>query len=118
MRVLSLDIFYICLNNDIVEELECLPGNENTCVDALCIIFDFDDWDDSQNIFICFLINCGDHLPSLHSIILQIRAILCSFQSYFTPSTPGVNAFAYDWLTFNKWIVPLFKCTCVRLNIF
>ncbi|CAG2209771.1 unnamed protein product [Mytilus edulis] len=51
LQVISLDIFHICLNNNIVLEVEWIPRNENTCADALSKIFDFDDWGVSQNIF-------------------------------------------------------------------
>ncbi|CAC5361265.1 unnamed protein product [Mytilus coruscus] len=102
LQVISLDIFQICLNNNIVLEVEWIPRNENTCADALSKIFDFDDLAVSQNIFKFFNSLWGPFTCDTFADDRNKR-LPVFFSKFFTPGTSGVDAFAYDWSKFNNW---------------
>ncbi|CAG2235577.1 unnamed protein product [Mytilus edulis] len=105
LQVIALDIFHICLNNNIVLEVEWIPRNENTCADALSKIFDFDDWGVSQNIFNFFNSLWGPFTCDTFADDRN-KKLAVFFSKFFTPGTSGVDAFAYDWSKFNNWVVP------------
>ena len=51
LQDIALDVFNICLDNNIVLEIEWIPRDKNIQADELSKIFDFDDWGVSDIIF-------------------------------------------------------------------
>ncbi|VDI17846.1 Hypothetical predicted protein [Mytilus galloprovincialis] len=105
LRDIALDVFNICLDNNIVLEIEWIPRDKNIQADELSKIFDFDDWGVSDIIFKYFdrlwgPFNCDLFAGSRNKKVSRF------FSKFFTPGTSGVDAFAYDWSAFNNWIVP------------
>lgn len=105
LQDIALDVFNICLDNNIVLEIEWIPRDKNIQADELSKIFDFDDWGVSDIIFKYFdrlwgPFNCDLFADSRNKKVSRF------FSKFFTPGTSGVDAFAYDWSAFNNWIVP------------
>ncbi|XP_071123255.1 uncharacterized protein [Mytilus edulis] len=105
LQDIALDVFNICLDNNIVLEIEWILRDKNIQADELSKIFDFDDWGVSDIIFKYFdrlwgPFNCDLFADSRNKKVSRF------FSKFFTPGTSGVDAFAYDWSAFNNWIVP------------
>ena len=105
LQNISLHIFHLCLSYNILLEVEWIPRDENFDADFLSKMFDFDDWGISHNIFIFFNKLWGPFTCDTFADNKN-KKVSIFFSRFFTPGTSGVDAFAYDRLKYNNWIVP------------
>ena len=105
LQNISLHIFHLCLSYNILLEVEWIRRDENFEADFLSKMFDFDDWGISQHIFNFFNKLWGPFTCDTFADNTN-KKVSIFFSRFFTPGTSGVDAFAYDWLTYNNWIVP------------
>ena len=61
LQEIALQIFHLCLSNNILLEIDWIPRGENDYADYLSKIFDFDDWGVLKNVFDYFNLIWGPY---------------------------------------------------------
>lgn len=52
LQDIALNIFHMCISNNIVLEMEWIPRDDTSYADYLSKLFDFDDWGASVKMFL------------------------------------------------------------------
>ncbi|VDI63167.1 Hypothetical predicted protein [Mytilus galloprovincialis] len=105
LQVLAIEIFNLCVQNNISIEVEWVPREENKLADFYSKIFDFDDWQISDIHFKYFNNLWGPFTCDVFADFNNNKVPMF-FSPHWCPGTGGVDAFAYDWSLYNCWIVP------------
>jgi hypothetical protein len=105
LNTLALQIFQICLQNNIDITVDWVPREHNQQADDLSKVLDMDDWSINSNVF--------KYVNNVHgpfSIDLfasnRTRQVDKFYSKYWCEGSWGVDAFAYDWKDEFSWIVP------------
>ena len=115
LQELALNIYEICIFNNINIELEWIPRNGNIQADFFSKIFDFDDWSVADHIFQMLNKKWGNF--TFDRFADNNNCKVDNFNSKFWVSgTNGVDAFAFDWSSDNNWIVPPVSLVCKAIN--
>ena len=61
LQDITLHMFHMCISNNIVLEMEWIPRDDNSYVDYLSKLFDFDDWGVCKNVFDYFNLLWGPY---------------------------------------------------------
>ena len=92
LQKLALDIFSLCLNNNISIYLEWIPRNLNEIADAISKFIDYDDWRTTDGFFIFLNTVWGPF--TIDRFASEENKKLQRFNSLFwNPGTERVNAF-------------------------
>ena len=102
---LSMNIFELCVKNQIDIDIHWIPRSENVIADDISKVFDFDDWGTSQEFFDFLNEMWG---PFTVDRFASFNNFKCDrfYSKFWTPQCEGVDAFAFDWKDENNWIVP------------
>ena len=107
LHLCSLEIFEVCLQNDIMLSVDWVPRTNNEPADYLSKIQDQDDWGIDHRIF--------NQLNESHGpIVLDVFASNLTaktqkfYSKYWCENSAGVDAFAYEWKEGTCWVVPPF----------
>ena len=105
LQEIALDIFTLCLKNNVSLSVEWIPRTENDRADHISRIIDHDDWGISQNLFEYIDALWGPH--EIDFFATDYNAKLPVFYSRFwMPGAIGIDAFTVDWYGVNGWFVP------------
>ena len=111
LHKLALSIFSVCVKNSIDLDIQWIPRDTNSQADEISKIFDYDDW----GITVEFL-NFVDNLFGPHTIDRfaddNNKKIVKFNSRFYTPCISGVDAFAFDWVNENNWLVPPIYLVC------
>ena len=101
----ALDIYHICVNNEISIEMEWIPRNLNDPADYLSRLFDPDDWGLSLDSF-RFIDNVwGPHTVDRFANFLNSK--LPRFNSRFwNPDSEDIDCFVLNWQGENNYVCP------------
>ena len=105
LHELALSIFRLALRNTIDLQVDWVPRSLNEHADTISRLIDFDDWGVSLQFF-----NHVDSFWGPHSVdrfANSHNTKLTRFYSRFwKPGCEGVDAFCYNWVGENNWLVP------------
>jgi hypothetical protein len=105
LHLSSLEIFELCLKNQIRLTVDWIPREINEEADALSKVTDTDDWQIDNRIF-----NYVNKLHGAFSIDLFASNLSHEtkrfYSKYWCLGSEGVDAFAYNWGDENCWAVP------------
>ena len=105
LHKLALDLFSLCLNNNISIYLEWIPRNLNEMADAISKFVDHDDWSTTDGFFT--FLNKVWGLFTIDRFASAENKKLERFNSLFwNPGTERVNTFSTSWEFENNWLVP------------
>jgi hypothetical protein len=101
----ALEIFEMCLLNNIDMSIDWIPRSINDQADQLSKEKDFDDWQVNDRIFIFLNKVAGPF--TIDCFASNITAKLGRFYAKFCCSgVTGVDAFAFNWQNERVWLVP------------
>ena len=105
LHVCALEIFEVCLRNNIQLSVDWVPREQNKEADSLSRVEDPDDWGIDIRIFSAFNKSHGPFTVDVFAS--NITKQLPKFYSkYWCEGSAGVDAFAYSWKSENCWLVP------------
>jgi hypothetical protein len=105
----ALNVFQVCVNNDIQLSVDWIPRYLNEAADDLSKTPDFDDWGIADKIFNLLERVVGPH--TIDCFASNVTAKLSKFYSKFwCEGTSGVDCFAFNWAGENAWLVPPINC--------
>ena len=100
-----LDIFILCLRQQIQLDVSWVPRNCNSYADFVSKIVDLDDYSVHNDIFLLLEDRWGPH--SIDRFACSYSTKLPRFNSRFLqPGTEAVDAFTQDCSSENNWLVP------------
>lgn len=105
LQCIAIDIFSICLRNNLTVDIEWIPRTLNEKADYLSRILDHDDWGISDIIFSYVESLWGPHeidwFASDHNYKLVVF-----YSRFWNTLSSGVDAFSVDWNGINGLFVP------------
>ena len=105
LNALALEVYKICITNDIDLSIYWVPREENEIADELSKVEDIEDWQVHPSVFHLLQARCGPF--TLDAFASNLSNKTKKFYSkYWCKDTSGVNAFSYDWGKENLWLVP------------
>ncbi|KXJ10028.1 Integrase/recombinase xerD-like [Exaiptasia diaphana] len=105
LQRVALDIFQICLRNNIVLEAQWIPRSENEKADLLSRFLDKDDWSVPSSVF--NLLNHKWGPFTIDRFTSYYNAQLPRFNSRFaSPGCCAVDALVQNWSNENDWLCP------------
>ncbi|XP_072021557.1 uncharacterized protein [Amphiura filiformis] len=105
LQEIALNIFRICVQDNISLEVEWVPRSDNERADYISRIIDADDWAISDYIFEKLDTRWGPH--TIDRFASFYNAKLPRFDSRFwNPGCENIDAFTVDWSNENNWLVP------------
>ena len=105
LQRLAIDIFRICLRNNVRLIPQWVPRELNSIADHYSKLSDTDNWSIDNHSFATLNRKYGPY--SIDRFADNLNTKLNRFNSkYFCPGTSGVNAFTEDWTEENNWICP------------
>jgi hypothetical protein len=105
----ALNIFDICVQNDIHLTVDWIPRYLKEAADELSKTPDYDDWGISDNVFALMEKVNGPH--SIDCFASNLTAKTKRFYSkYWCQNTSGVDCFAFQWDSDHVWLVPPINC--------
>lgn len=102
---IAINIFSICIQNQISLEFERIPRSENEVAYYFSKMYDYDDWSISDTVFQFFNNKWGPYDVDLFAGCNNFK-VTKVFSKFWTPGTSGVDALVFNWKDFNGWIVP------------
>ena len=116
LQDLAVQIFEICIRNDILIRPTWIPREQNRYADSLSKLSDTDDWTIDNETFTYLCQQLGH--PQFDRFADDLNCKVPKFNSlYCCPNTSGVNAFAYDWSDVSlNWLCPPVKLICSTLH--
>ena len=98
-----MDIFNLCLVNNIVLEAQWIPRSLNERADLLSRFVDKDDWSINPAVFRVVDAKWGPH--TIGRFATHYNAQVPNFNSKFaSPGCSGVDALSQDWRDENNWV--------------
>ena len=111
LQCLVLDIFQLCLVNDIQIDAQWIPRDANVRADLLSRFVDKDDWSLNCEIFAQLDSRLGLH--SVDRFASHYNAQLRRFNSRFlSPGCCAVDGLSQDWHDENNWLCPPVSIIC------
>ena len=105
LQALAMDIFNLCLVNNIVLEAQWIPRSLNERADLLSRFVDKDDWSINPSVFRDIDAKWGPH--TIDRFASHYNAQVPRFNSKFaSPGCSGVDALSRDWRDENNWVCP------------
>ncbi len=105
LQEITLDIFSLCLNNNISLFPEWVPREYNTQADLISKVIDYDDWQTTEWFFNEISKRWGPF--TIDRFASSLNAKCPRFNSLlWNPGTEQVNAFSVSWEGENNWLVP------------
>ena len=105
LQALAMDIFNLCLVNNIVLEAQWIPRSLNEKADLLSRFVDKDDWSINPSVFRVIDAKWGPHTADRFAS--HYNAQVPRFNSKFaSPGCSSVDALSQDWRDENNWICP------------
>ena len=105
LQALAMDIFNLCLVNNIVLEAQWIPRSLNERADLLSRFVDKDDWSINPSVFRDIDAKWGPH--TIDRFASHYNAQVPWFNSKFaSPGCSGVDALSRDWRDENNWVCP------------
>ena len=105
-EALAMDIFNLCLVNNIVLEAQWIPRSLNERADLLSRFIDKDDWSINASVFRDIDAKWGPH--TIDRFASHYNAQVPRFNSKFaSPGCSGVDALSQDWRDENNWVCPV-----------
>ena len=105
LQTLALNIFTLCMANQIRLEPEWIPRKENEQADFISKIIDYDDWMLDPIIFAELDCDWGPHDVNRFADVHNKQ--LKRFNSrYWNPGSEAVDAFTCDWGNERNWLCP------------
>lgn len=105
LQDIALNIYHICVSNQISLQVEWIPRSLNEKADALSRFVDYDDWGVTMDFFQKMERLWGPH--TFDRFANHKNWKVAKFNSKFwVPGTKGVDAFSVDWSQENNWLVP------------
>ena len=105
LQTLALDIFVICLHNNIRLLPQWVPREMNSIADFYSKASDTDDWSIDSHSFVKLNRKYGPF--TIDRFADNLNKKTPRFNSkFFCPGTNGVDAFTEDWRGENNWICP------------
>jgi hypothetical protein len=105
LNLVALEIFQLCLRNDIDISIDWVPRDLNQVADDLSKLEDWDDWSISDVIFNYISKAYGPFSVDIFASNLTHK--LDKFYSkHWCDGSSGVDAFAYHWGAEYSWVVP------------
>ena len=100
-----MDLFQVCLSNDIVLEAQWIPRSANERADQLSRFIDKDDWSVHPSVY--KLLNAKWGPFTIDRFASYYNSQLSRYNSKFaSPGSCGVDARAQDWSSENNWMCP------------
>ena len=107
LQSLAINIFQLCLENDILIDAQWIPCGANSRADLLSRFVDKDDWSLNSEIFTQLDGIWGPH--SVDRFASHYNAQVPRFNSKFmSPGCSAVDALSQDWRGQNNWLCPYF----------
>jgi hypothetical protein len=111
----AIQIFNVCLSNNIKLEVEWIPRSENEYADVISRIIDYDDWSLNPQLFLFLDANWGTH--TIDCFASPENAQLPRFHSWFwSPGSVAVNTFTVNWGEEVNWWVPPLHLVCHTIS--
>ena len=105
LQRLALDIFQICLRNNVRIIPQWFPREANSIADYYSKLSDIDNWSIDSHSFAIVNQKYGPY--SIDRFADNLNTKVDKFNSkHFCPGTSGLNAFTEDWTKENNWICP------------
>ena len=117
LQELALDIFSLCLSNNISLFPEWVPMEYNTHADFVSKVIDYDDWQTTKGFFDKISQRWGPF--TVDRFASSTNAKCPRFNSLlWNPGSEQVNAFSVAWAGENNWLVPpIFLISKVILHL-
>ena len=108
LQDIAVDIFDICVRNDIRLHPKWIPREQNIIADRISKMKDADDWSIDNETFL-FVCQRFGH-PSIDRFADNLNAKLPVFNTkFYCPGTCAVDAFTQDWSVHFNWLNPPVK---------
>jgi hypothetical protein len=105
LQLLALNVYNICLHNNISISVDWVPRDLNEAADFLSKLEDPDDWGVSQHI--SDFINRSHGPFTLDPLASNVSKKVKKFYAqYWCHEVAGVDAFAFSWANECVWLVP------------
>ena len=105
LHSLAIDIFNICINNNVRLEVEWIPRTMNDKADFVSRLIDLDDWMISDKFFSIINDTWGPFSVDCFASYYNAK-VSRFFSRFWNPNTAGVDALAQDWSKENCLLVP------------
>ena len=106
LHELALSIFRLALRYTIDLQVDWVPRSLNVPADSISRFIDCDDWSVSIYFFNHWTVS-GVPILWIGLLANSHNSKLTRFYSrYWNPGCEGVDAFCYDWVGENNWLVP------------
>ena len=102
---MALDIFKLCLRNNVRLEVEWIPRSENEQADFVSRLIDTDDWSISEELFKILSQKWGPFTIDCFACFYN-KKLDRYFSRFWNPESSGVDAFTQDWSGENCLLVP------------
>ena len=105
LQTLALNIFTLCMANQIRLEPEWIPRKENEQADFISKIIDYDDWMLDPVVFAELDCDWGPHDVDRFADVHN-KQLKCFNSRYWNPGSEAVDAFTCDWENERNWLCP------------
>ena len=105
LQYYALQIYRICVLNNIRLEMQWVPRGQNERADYISKYVDTDDWGVTQSFFRKLDLQWGPH--DIDRFANSQNTKLIRFNSrMWCPGSEGLDAFSFNWKGQNNWLVP------------